>query len=276
MSATIVQRRASDVRIAGAAGYALALQVAHPTIAAGVREHSSYATNPWGRLFGTIDFVALLVYGSRDQSARATTQLREMHRRIRGTDPDGTRYSALEPSAYAWVHATLADAVVRGHHYFGKRFTPAEKDMFWGEWLTYGAMLGIRDGDLPDTWTGYEAYRRDMVDNVLTHNDVVDSVQQIADAGAVGGSPFGWLPARAWGVVGKPGGRYVAFLGKGTMGEELREKLRVDWTPKQDKVFRRIAAVHRSAQPMMVPPLTKIGPLALKVRRREIAKGPFV
>jgi hypothetical protein len=37
-SNSIVRRRATDVRLFGAAGYALVLQLGHPTIAAGVRD----------------------------------------------------------------------------------------------------------------------------------------------------------------------------------------------------------------------------------------------
>ena len=36
------------------AGYALVLQVAHPTVAAGVEEHSRYRQDPWGRLVRTL------------------------------------------------------------------------------------------------------------------------------------------------------------------------------------------------------------------------------
>lgn len=273
-TATIVQRRATDVRIFGAAGYALLLQVGHPTIAAGVRDHSNYSVDPWGRFFGTADFVNLLVYGSPDQTARATANLREMHRRIRGTDRDGSRYSALEPTAYAWVHATLAEAIVRGHHVFGIEFTIAEKQQFWDEWLRLGTMLGVRDGDLPAAWPDFQAYKNDMVQNVLARNDVVDAVQHTASR-ATGGSPFPWLPARMWGIAGRPLGVFGAFLARGTMGPALREKFDIPWTTRQQAVFARVAAASRATTPVLVPPLRRAGPVALKIRTREIAKGPF-
>lgn len=271
---TIVQRRATDVRLFGAAGYALVLQVGHPTVAAGVRDHSNYAVDPWGRFVGTADFVNLLVYGSGDQAARATANLRDMHRRIRGTDPNGTRYSALEPSAYAWVHATLAEAIVRGHHVFGTAFTARQKQQFWDEWLALGSMLGVRDGDLPTTWDEFQAYKSDVITNVLEPNDVVAAVQAKA-ARATGGSPVPWVPARMWGVAGRPLGVFGAFLARGTMGPALREKFDVPWTSRQQATFAGIAAASRASTPVLPPPLRHAGPLALKIRRREIARGPF-
>jgi uncharacterized protein (DUF2236 family) len=38
----------ADARLLATASYALMLQVAHPTVAAGVREHSDYARDPGG------------------------------------------------------------------------------------------------------------------------------------------------------------------------------------------------------------------------------------
>lgn len=273
-STSIVKRRATDVRIAGTAGYALALQVGHPTIAAGVRDHSNYATDPWGRFFGTTDFVTVALYGNPEHVAVATKNLRDMHREIRGTGFDGKKYSALEPGAYAWVHGTLAEAVIKGHHIFGTPLTVAEKEAFWQEWLELGALMGVRAQDLPDTWTGFQTYLNDMIDNVLTHNEVIEQVQTKATR-ATGGTPFTWLPPRVWGMAGRPLGVYLSFLGRGTMGPKLRDKFHIEWSAKQDKQFRRFAAMSRAAGPVLLPPMRQAGPLALKIRKREIAKGPF-
>jgi uncharacterized protein (DUF2236 family) len=43
---TITWRRAGDARVLIAAGYALLLQVAHPTVGAGVSEHSQFQRDP--------------------------------------------------------------------------------------------------------------------------------------------------------------------------------------------------------------------------------------
>src|SRR5437764_2499574 len=120
---SVTWRYASDARAMLGAGAALLLQVSHPTVAAGVREHSEFERDPWGRLLRTLDFVNLLIYGGPEAAARTGRALREMHRRIKGVDPDGKRYHALEPEAYAWVHATLAEVIVRAHRLFGRRLS---------------------------------------------------------------------------------------------------------------------------------------------------------
>ena len=63
---SITWRRAGDARTMFGAGAALLLQVAHPTVAAGVREHSDFKSDPWGRLWRTLDYVHMLVYGGPD------------------------------------------------------------------------------------------------------------------------------------------------------------------------------------------------------------------
>src|SRR4051794_23108904 len=153
---SVVWRYGSDARtLITGSGAALLMQVAHPTVAAGVREHSDFERDPWGRLLRTLDFVNLLIYGGPDAAARTGRVLREMHKHIKGTAPDGTRYHALEPAAYAWVHATLAEVIVRAHRAFGRRLSGEELECFYGEWKAVGRLLGVRERDLPADWAGF-------------------------------------------------------------------------------------------------------------------------
>src|SRR3954468_5643701 len=60
---SVVWRIGSHARVMSAAGAPLLLQVAHPTVAAGVREHSDFKSDPWGRLWRPLDYAHLLLYG---------------------------------------------------------------------------------------------------------------------------------------------------------------------------------------------------------------------
>src|SRR5262245_52885253 len=111
-------RYTSDLRLFFGALTALLMQVAHPTVGSGVRDHSNFQREPWARLFRTIDWVNLTIYGGRD-AVEVGARLREMHKHIKGSNPDGSRYHALEPGAYAWVHATLVYSIVNGQRMFG-------------------------------------------------------------------------------------------------------------------------------------------------------------
>ena len=270
---SIVRRRASDPRAgAGAAGYALTLQVGHPTIAAGVRDHSDYAADPWGRFFRTADFVLLLAYGNDATVRQLGADLRRQHGTIRGTAPDGARYSALEPSAYAWVHATLGIAIVRGHDAMGTTFTAAERDCFWDEWLLLGDVLQVRRSELPERWSGVDAYVQHMVDDVLVDNDVVQQVKSTANRVA-GTPPFHWMPQRAWNVASRPAGPMLRFLGTGLLPGELRHRFGLRWTAKDERRFQAWCRASKASGHVLPRPLRQPAPLVTRLRRSEI--GPF-
>ena len=118
---SITWRHAADARAFTAAGTTLLLQVAHPTVGAGVSDFSNFRADPWGRLFRTLDFTTVLVYGGPEAAAEMGARIRGFHKPIKGKLPDGTPYHSLEPEAYAWVHATLAEAIIRAHERFGGR-----------------------------------------------------------------------------------------------------------------------------------------------------------
>src|SRR4051812_14530537 len=173
---SIAWRYSSDARTLMGAGAALLLQVAHPTVAAGVREHSNFQRDPWGRLLRTLDHTNLLLYGG-PEAARATGErLREMHKRIKGVAPDGTRYHALEPEAYAWVHATLAWVIVDAHRVFGRRMTAVQREQFYAEWRALGGLLRVRERGPPPTWAGFGGDGGRLVGGGLSDNDVVATV----------------------------------------------------------------------------------------------------
>ena len=173
---TITWRRAGDARVLIAAGYALLLQVAHPTVGAGVSEHSQFQRDQWGRLLRTLDYACTIVYGGPQAAGEMGRRIRSFHTQINGTRADGQRYHALEPSAYAWVHATLAEGIFAAHERFGRPFTDGQRQELWSEWRSLGRLLGIRDGDLPPDWRGFRAYVEEMVETQLERTAAVEEV----------------------------------------------------------------------------------------------------
>jgi uncharacterized protein (DUF2236 family) len=147
--ASLTWQRAGDSRMFLASGTALLLQVAYPTVGAGVTQFSNFAADPWGRLFRTLDFTNVLIYGGPRRAAEMGARVRGFHKMIKGELPDGTRYHALEPEAYAWVHMTLAEAIVRAHERFGRPFTRPEVDQFWTEWRASAASSGCAGATCP-------------------------------------------------------------------------------------------------------------------------------
>jgi uncharacterized protein (DUF2236 family) len=262
----ITWQRAGDARVILMAGYALLLQVAHPTVGAGVTEHSDFRTDPWGRLLRTLDYAATMVYASPPRAAQTARALRAQHGTIRGVRPDGVRYSALEPEAFAWVHATLADAIVRGHARFGIPFDAAQRERFWGEWRAIGPLLGIGDDDLPRTWPAFEAYMSTMIRERLEHTQAVDDVLATL-ASPTPPRPLARAP-RARHTAMRPPAHVALLFTIGMLPPPLRAKLHLAWTARQERELTVLCRALRAATPLMPRPLRITGPTYLRLRAR--------
>jgi len=265
---SIAWRSTSDVRLNFAVLYPLLLQVAHPTIDAAVSDYSDFDQRPWDRLLATADYLNLLVYGGRDAVA-AGRRLHALHRRFHGTRADGTPYSALEPAAYAWVHATLLDTFVRASACFSTPMTPPEADRFFREYRGLGRLIGVRERDLPATWTQFRAYFRRTARYRLSRTASVDRVlNAIRDAAAPIPKPF-------WRAIELPARRALWLGGIGLMDAETRRRLSIPWSRVDGTEFALLSMLSRSLSPVLPASLKITGPEHLRIRRPMIAQGPL-
>jgi uncharacterized protein (DUF2236 family) len=217
--------------------------------------------------------VNLTVYGGPEAAAATGRHLREMHKRIRGVAPDGTRYSALEPEAYAWVHATLVDAIVVGSERFAKSLSQGEIERLWVEWRMLGRVAGVREGDLPETWSGYLAYRDRMIEERLEPSDVVEGV--LATLAKPLRPPVPVLNDPAWRVLRLPIARAFRLATVGLMHPRLRDKLGMDWSSGKELELRAVGAASRATGPLLPQRLRCMGPPYLEWRRQAIGRGEF-
>jgi uncharacterized protein (DUF2236 family) len=266
-------RYSSDLRLFFGSLTALLMQVAHPTVGSGVRDHSNFQQEPWARLFRTVDWVNLTIYGG-PAAVEVSERLREMHKNIKGTNPDGSRYHALEPGVYAWVHATLIWSIVDGQRRYGSGMTRGRVDQFYQEWLGLGRLLGIRDGDLPSTWDDFVEYFDEVIATQLTHHPTVDTVLKASARPARPDSLPPWtMPL--WRVLRLPMAHVLMLTGVGGLPPAVRERLGLRWTKRQERELRVIAAVSRSLTPILPKSLRINGPVYLRARRKVIGRDAF-
>jgi uncharacterized protein (DUF2236 family) len=142
----------------GAGPTALLLQIAHPSVARGVAEHSDFEADPFRRLHGTIHTTMALVFGDGRAAERAVRRLNGIHAGIRGEG-----YRALDPELLLWVQVTLIVTSVRAYERWVGPLTVAEKEQFWHEARTVGVRLGIPLTLSPADWTALTDYWRRMV-----------------------------------------------------------------------------------------------------------------
>jgi uncharacterized protein (DUF2236 family) len=264
-----VWRAFGDARMLATAGYATLLQVAHPTVGHGVHQYSSFTTDPWGRLLRTLDYVHGTVYGGPELAGAIGRRVRAMHKTINGTLPDGRRYSALEPDAFAWVHATLAGAIVAGHQQFARPMSRSDKQAFWEQWLDVGRLIGVRPLDLPGDWAGFETYFEGMVADELEWTPAVPEVLETLRRSPPPNVP-GLHPA-LWRLLSLPMGMQLSVTAVALLPPELRSRLGLRQSRAERDAFRAFAAAARLSGPFLFGPLSRFGPAYIRWRRDALS-----
>jgi len=141
---------------------ALLMQVAHPAIAHATRGHSSFYTDPFGRLERTFDIVHALIFGDKDAAVDAATRLWRIHERVNGTLPADTPgivdrdYSATDSELLFWVAATLLDSTVAACQYVLPNTDPAVWEPLYEGGKKFAFSCGVRRADMPDTLAGFQ------------------------------------------------------------------------------------------------------------------------
>jgi uncharacterized protein (DUF2236 family) len=139
-------------------GTAVLLQVAHPLVAAGVAEHSSYDQDVWRRLLRTLRALYMITYGSKAEAELAADSVRAAHVRVNGTTtvplgifPAGTAYSANDPELMLWVHATLVHASLSAYQRFERELSPADEARYYREMAIVARLFGMPADVIPAT-----------------------------------------------------------------------------------------------------------------------------
>jgi len=246
------------------AGAALVLQVAHPTVAAGVRDRSSFAADPWGRLLRTLDFTNALVFGGPDVAGAAGRRVWRLHGTITGTTPDGRPYRARDPEAYAWVHASLADSIVASHERFVGALHRAELGCFWAGWRRLGRVVGVAGDQLPGTWDEFAGYRERMIAERLADSDVVRDVLDALRAPIA--PPLPAFASPAWRIARIPISRLFALATVGLLPPALRERLGLEWGLAEALEIGLLAAASRVTTPLLPASLRDFGTTYRRLR----------
>ena len=154
-------------------GPAILCQLAHPLVAAGVADHSSFRAHPRERVRrfrSTLRAMLALTFGGPDEVARAAAGINAIHDRVHGrlAQPagrfgGGTEYSAHDPELLRWVHATMLDLMLRTFEQYVGRLTAGEKDSYCMEASGVEPLLGIPRGFLPASTAELQEYMQTML-----------------------------------------------------------------------------------------------------------------
>lgn len=258
-------RHVLDWRLLLGSGRALLLQVAHPTVGAGVADFSDFRKRPWDRLKRTVDSLMIQTYGG-EQTYVEARRLRELHKDFKGVDHHGNRYSALNPDAYWWVHATLYEAGVDLQANFGTPLPLSEQRQLYAEWRELGEIMGIRASLMPETLDGFWEYFRHVVANELEDNKSVRDLLALLGDRHPMKPPWKYVPGFAWYAAGPVVANVLTTATIGTLPPSLRDRLGLQWTHADERRLRMLKRAVRFGMPL-VPQRLRYHPMALAAVR---------
>ncbi|MEY2403374.1 MAG: hypothetical protein QOD38_925 [Acidimicrobiaceae bacterium] len=220
-------------------GRALLLQVAHPKVAAGVEQHSTYATDPWGRLFRTVDVMAKLAFAAPEVSVAQSRWLERMHRRVAGVTEEGDRYTALDPDLLLWVWATLSDTALLMYESVRRPLSAERRVRYYEESKLVAHACGVPPERCPSTLADFNAYFDRVVADDLR---VTDAGRAVAHATMV--PP---LPGRLGSAAARPNQLVTA----GLLPPKVRAGYGFEWSQQRERELQRLlhrfAVAHRLA-----------------------------
>ncbi|MFC0041076.1 oxygenase MpaB family protein [Actinomadura rayongensis] len=250
----VLRRLAAEPAVMLAAGRALLLQVAQPAVARGVAEHSDMRDRPLDRLFGTLDFLAIVAFGAPDEAERLGRGIRRLHERITGPG-----YSGNDPDLQVWVNATLTDAALYVHEEIlgspGGDLSGA-----YVEQARYVAdVLGCPPGAQPADLAAFRAY----MDRMIGSLEVTDDGREVARA-VLRARKLWWL----W-----PGLWLFRFITTGVLPPRVREQYGLPWGPRRERFLWFLLRTGAFCYRLVPGPLRRAGaPLALWRARRRMAR----
>ncbi|KAK8090408.1 hypothetical protein PG997_005369 [Apiospora hydei] len=150
--------------ILGGGAAAILLQVANPSVGAGVHEHSNFAHRVPDRLRSTMTYIYCMSFGTPREKQQLADLITRVHADVRGTlteGPDrGKEYTALDPHLQLWVAATLyATAVDVYQRVFPHGIADdAEHERIYAEYAVLACALQVPPGLWPQTRADFWAY----------------------------------------------------------------------------------------------------------------------
>jgi uncharacterized protein (DUF2236 family) len=223
---------------------AILLQLAHPLIAAGVADHSTFRGSPMAaftRLRQTVNAMLALTFGTEVEREAAVGDIRAIHRRVHGVLPvacgqfaAGTRYSADDPALLTWVHATLIESMVLVYEQLVEPLTPMERDRYCDDAAEVAIALGASSDVVPRSWGAMKAYleSRYMSGEIVVGRQALTLAAALVSPG--GGRLLRWLAAPSMSVVAA-----------GLLPPHVRIQYGFPWNRRRERRFNRVMALLR-------------------------------
>ncbi|MGW0039786.1 oxygenase MpaB family protein [Gordonia sp. NPDC003376] len=215
--------------------WAGSIQNMHPKLGQAVWDHSDFFAERWQRLLRSLYPISGVVFDTVT-GAETGHEVRDYHRTVKGTMPDGSRYHALDPDVFYWAHATFWYGNVRLCERMGPWLTEDQKRQLFEESKVWYAQYGVSMRPVPDTYEDFLEYWDHMCRNVLRDHE---SVRTVLDISLLPPPPFlRFIPKPIWRKhIAEPNSRFFLWLTTGFYDEPIRELMNLEWTERDERLF---------------------------------------
>ncbi|MGZ4150207.1 MAG: oxygenase MpaB family protein [Actinomycetota bacterium] len=228
---SVARRVNAETRLLLGGPRALLLQLAHPSVAAGVADHSDFLTDPFGRLWNTLDLTLTTGFGDEAAASAAVARVARTHAGVRG-EREGEPYRAGDPTLLAWVHATLVDSAIETYARFVGRIGPGARERYLHEMDPQAVAFGVPADRL---WPDYGAFRT-YVERTLDALELSDEARAL---GAAVLAPDVSMPLR-------PVRAILRFVTAGLLPARVREPFGLRWSPTHERALAALAGIVRA------------------------------
>jgi uncharacterized protein (DUF2236 family) len=235
---------------------ALLMQIAHPSVAAGVAAYSDFPADPFARLWRTLDAMLAISFGDSEQCRHAAARVAEVHRGVRGRTADGKPYSATDPELLLWVHATLVDSGLVVYRRFFGPLSPPEAEGYHREMQRLALLMGVPEDILPPDLAAFTRY----VDRTVGGLEVSEEARELAP----------WIVRPPVPVGLRPVAMFQELVTVGLLSQALRMAYGLAWSAGRERLLRGSEAAMRTVVPHL-PALIRRWPHARAAERRARA-----
>jgi uncharacterized protein (DUF2236 family) len=163
---------------------AVLLELAEPRVRTGVWEHSTFRSDPAGRMRRTGHAAMVTVYAPRASAEALIARVRAMHAQVYGVTPAGVRYRADDPELLDWVHATASFGLLRAFDRFARPLRADERDSYFAHGI--GARWGASGA--PRSEADWERLLRETMPRLEPH-PIVQEFLRLVTCTRVGPAP---------------------------------------------------------------------------------------
>lgn len=147
---------------------ALLMQIAHPAIAAGVAEHSTWQAQPIRRLLHTLWLTEQVALGSAKTARRAVQKIERKHQRVTGfykaqNSEKSIRYDATDSALKMWVLATLIDGSIYAYQRWIGVLSEQELQQYYLGWQRIARHFEIASEHFPADYPRFREYLSHML-----------------------------------------------------------------------------------------------------------------